>query len=287
MKTTESNTKTLAIVLTALFFMALGGIVYMHDTNTSLETLLDNNRLKSETLLSEKLMLDKEIKDLRADINAQKGKSKALDAALSKAQMALEQKERELRNRSKNEVKAKDLDELRKIKTQLEAEKNELYSNLNQVLAEKDRLIEALAAANSQNKSLNDKVSFMEALAINNMRVDATKRNEKLTVVARKTRQLNMAFDLPQHLANDVQFKLRTPSGAMIDHTDAALSWHEVIGQQGEYTASIELMQPGDLKVSKRMEMRYEPKDRLQRGLYTIDVYNGKTYVASCQVRLR
>ncbi len=267
--------------------MALGGIVYMHDTNTSLETLLDNNRLKSETLLSEKLMLDKEIKDLRADINAQKGKSKALDAALSKAQMALEQKERELRNRSKNEVKAKDLDELRKIKTQLEAEKNELYSNLNQVLAEKDRLIEALAAANSQNKSLNDKVSFMEALAINNMRVDATKRNEKLTVVARKTRQLNMAFDLPQHLANDVQFKLRTPSGAMIDHTDAALSWHEVIGQQGEYTASIELMQPGDLKVSKRMEMRYEPKDRLQRGLYTIDVYNGKTYVASCQVRLR
>lgn len=98
MKTSENKTKVLAIICTALFFLTLGGAVYLHDSNQSLEQLLKGSKLTSESLLSQKLSLEKEIAQMRGDIRKQMGKSIEKDKLLSQVNADLAKKEKEIKS---------------------------------------------------------------------------------------------------------------------------------------------------------------------------------------------
>ena len=285
MKTSESKTKVAAIVVTCLFFASLTGLVVMHDSNTSLDELLNGSKLKNESLLSEKLTVEKEISELKKQIAMQLGKNKEIDQLLAQANSNLYKKEQEIRRNAGNNTSKKDLADLRQIKSSLEKDVAFLNGKINNLETEKDNLNSQLALAQAQNKELNSTVSLMEALAINNYRIDATKKNDQLTVVARKTKNLKMAFDLPQHIASNINFKVRTPDGKIIDKSDAALAYG-IVENGGDLSASIQPL-PVDMKVSKRIEMSYQPKEKLKKGVYTIDIMNGDTYISSCQVKLR
>lgn len=286
MKTSESKIKIGAIILTGLFFASLGGLVVMHDSKTSLEDLLNGSKLKNESLLSEKLMGDKEISDLKNQITIQRGKNKEMEKLLAQANASIAKKESELKKNPGNKNTSKELAELKRIKNDLEQEKSALNTRIQNLENDRDNLNQQLLLAQNKNKELANTVNIMEAMAINNYRIDATKKNEKLTVVARKTRNLTMAFDFPQDIASNIKFKVKTPDGKVISEDDASLV-SEVIESTDNFTASLQMGSTGELKVNKRVQMSYKPEQKLKKGVYTIDIMNGSTYISSCQVRLR
>ncbi|NEN24859.1 hypothetical protein G3O08_15255 [Cryomorpha ignava] len=285
MKKSESKTKIIAIVCTLLFFFSLGGAVYLHDSNQSLEQLLKGSKLTSETLLSQKLILEKEIAQMKGNIQKEMGMSVAKDKLLAQANTALTKKEKEIKSLKNKKSVDQKFAELQKIKSDLDGQVAEMNARIKGLESEKNTLTSQLADANSKSKEMASNMALMKQMGLNNYEVEATKKNQKLTVVARKTRNLNLAFDLPAGIAENVQFKIKTPSGKVIDKTDPSLAYG-LDTYEGLLTASVEPIELG-IEVSKRITMSYKPKEKLSRGLYVIEILNGETHMASCQVKLK
>ncbi len=287
MKTVEKRDRIIAAASTALFVIALVGMIIIHDSNRSLEDMLNGAKLKNESILSEKLSLDKEIKNFKAQLAALQGKNKELDKYLATANADLAKREKELKAANSNKTSAKELANLKRMRGDLEKQINALTSQIAALESSNADFSSQLANLTAKNKELMASNDLMKAFAANNYRVESSRgKNDKLTVVARKTKKLKMGFDLPQTVVENIQFKIKTPEGKVIDKEEDGLTATIVDMEDGsDLIASLEPM--GDFEVTKRIEMKYEPKKKLSKGVYTIDIYNGTTYMVSCQVKLR
>ena len=287
MNTSERRNKIIAATSTALFFVALIAMMIIHDSNRSLEEMLNGAKLKNEATLSEKLSLDKEIKNYKAQLASLQGKNAELDKYLATANADLAKKEKELKADVRSQSNAKELANLRKMRADLENQVSALIAQIANLEGANSDLTQQIASLNSKNQELKSNNDLMKAFAANNYRMEASRgKSEKLTVVARKTKRLKMGFDLPQNVVENVQFKIQTPDGKVIDKQEDGLTATLMDIEDGsDLIASLEPM--GSFEVTRRIEMKYEPKKKLSKGVYTIDIYNGETYMVSCQVKLR
>lgn len=287
MNTSERRNKIIAATSTALFFVALIAMMIIHDSNRSLEEMLNGAKLKNEATLSEKLSLDKEIKNYKAQLASLQGKNAELDKYLATANADLAKKEKELKAAGRSQSNAKELANLRKMRADLENQVSALIAQIANLEGANSDLTQQIASLTSKNQELKSNNDLMKAFAANNYRMEASHgKSEKLTVVARKTKRLKMGFDLPQNVVENVQFKIQTPDGTVIDKQEDGLTATLMDIEDGsDLIASLEPM--GSFEVTRRIEMKYEPKKKLSKGVYTIDIYNGETYMVSCQVKLR
>lgn len=287
MNTSERRNKIIAATSTALFFVALIAMMIIHDSNRSLEEMLNGAKLKNEATLSEKLSLDKEIKNYKAQLASLQGKNAELDKYLATANADLAKKEKELKAAGRSQSNAKELANLRKMRADLESQVSALIAQIANLEGANSDLTQQIASLTSKNQELKSNNDLMKAFAANNYRMEASRgKSEKLTVVARKTKRLKMGFDLPQNVVENVQFKIQTPDGTVIDKQEDGLTATLMDIEDGsDLIASLEPM--GSFEVTRRIEMKYEPKKKLGKGVYTIDIYNGETYMVSCQVKLR
>lgn len=287
MNTSERRNKIIAATSTALFFVALIAMMIIHDSNRSLEEMLNGAKLKNEATLSEKLSLDKEIKNYKAQLASLQGKNAELDKYLATANADLAKKEKELKAAVRSQSNTKELANLRKMRADLENQVSALIAQIANLEGANSDLTQQIASLTSKNQELKSNNDLMKAFAANNYRMEASRgKSEKLTVVARKTKRLKMGFDLPQNVVENVQFKIQTPDGTVIDKQEDGLTATLMDIEDGsDLIASLEPM--GSFEVTRRIEMKYEPKKKLSKGVYTIDIYNGETYMVSCQVKLR
>ncbi|WP_417601057.1 hypothetical protein [Owenweeksia hongkongensis] len=287
MTTTDRRNKIIAATSTALFFVALIAMMIIHDSNRSLEEMLNGAKLKNETVLSEKLALDKEINDYKKQLAALQGKNKELDKFLATANADLAKKESQLKVAGKNTSNTKELANLRKMRSDLENQVSALVAQIASLEGANSDLTQQIASLTNKNQDLKSSNDLMKAFAANNYRMETSRgKSEKLTVVARKTKKLKMGFDLPQNVVENVQFKITMPDGSVIDKEEDGLTATLLDIEDGsDLMVSLEPM--GDFEVTRRIEMKYEPKKKLSKGVYTIDIYNGDTYMVSCQVKLR
>lgn len=290
MKTTERRDKIVAGVSTALFFVALTGIIIIHDSNQSLEDLLSGARLKSESLLSEKLALNKEIGQYKNQLASYQGKNQDLDKRLAAANADIARMEKELKGLKDNprsRALERELADAKKNRSALETQIADLNDNLRKLQGTNSDLITQVASLTAKNKDLTTSNEVMKAFASNNYSVEATRgKNDRLTVVAKRTKRMKVGFDLPQSVAENVKFKVKTPDGRVVEKEEEGLSSILLDAEDGS-DLMVSLAPIDGLEVTKRIEMKYEPKKKLAKGVYTIDIYNGSTYMVSCQMKLR
>jgi chromosome segregation ATPase len=93
MQTEGVKTKIYAGVVTTLLLTALTGTGMLYDMRSDLQVSLDNERLNGEKLLSEKLMLDKEIIALKNNISELSGKNDELNNQLIAANSKVAQQQ--------------------------------------------------------------------------------------------------------------------------------------------------------------------------------------------------
>lgn len=287
----KMNAKVAAATVTVLLFLSLTGLVIMNGNNNALSDGLNNEKLKSERMLSEKLLLDKEIAKLKESITSLTGKNAELDKVLANASAKVEKKEQEVARLKKENASLKQFQkqyaDLVKIKEDLDRQLTSLSSSIQSLTMEKDALNRTIADLTLKNKSLADELNSMQLAMLDDIRIDAIKKNKMTTVAARKTRKLEMNFIVPANKFSDnLQFRIIDPKGTQLTSNDGTMTY-SVAEDSPVYTASLSNDQMY-FSQSKQIKLEYVPKNKLKAGIYKIEVLNTENaYMGSLQVKLR
>lgn len=273
-----------AVIL--LLLLAMSGGFYQYRAKQELKKDMDKERLHAESLLSEKLLLEKEMVDFRNQLNALSGQNRSLDEMLNSSKQQLEEKESRVNALLKENGKAKDLqkelNELRQMRNEMEQQVRRLLTNLAEMQSENDRLNSAVTALQDENDHL--KAESLKNSLTDNYRVEALKKKKmRLTAAAKQANALIASFTLATDDASSIEFKITTPAGEVIAGKEQGISF--IALDESSLMANLE--SKASIDITKRVEMTYKPDKKLVPGIYKIGLYNGGDYLGSCQVKLR
>jgi hypothetical protein len=290
LKETKSNDRRMPVTLIVLALLAAGALAttaFLMTERASYRKGADTIKLDQERSLGEKLQLEKRLMEQGVISTRDKGTMIEYEGRIAD----LERRVQEAKDRNRSlEGKANGYDRMRKelaeqkaLHAALEARASAQQLNEQELRAQLDRLAadrDALQARIEQQRS--------GAQMVNNAVVDATHgRKAKLTVKARRTKDLRMAFDLPEHLAANAGFKIITPGGKSYTGNDPSISM-TMDSVEPEALASIELMPALSHGIrASRVNLKFTPKTRLEPGTYRIDVWSGDTYLNTVLLNLR
>jgi cell division protein FtsB len=281
----------IAASATGLLLVALFALFTINKSNHSLQDSLNLNSLQNEKTLSEKLQLEKEIEQMKKDYDFLEGRNAQTDVLISDLKQKLSQKEAAIKNIARDKTTAsakykKELESLKIMRTQLEAEITKLNGSIASLKSENDKLTGTIASLEAKNKEITDRNTFLSNIAATNFRIDATKgKSDKLTVLARQAKKLTLGFDVPESEVETVQFSIHTPGGKTIKQgKNLAVN---IASPNGENQYASINMFPDITAAKKHLEMVYKPEQKMEKGIYTIDIHNKDVYLGSCQVKLR
>jgi predicted nucleic acid-binding Zn-ribbon protein len=287
MKTIEQRERRITAIAIVILIAGLISTGIFYTVNRSQLKNLNSEKLKSEMMLSEKLALQKEIENFRNQINSLSGKNSELDKLLAETSKKLSEKEAQLSRvvRENGNIKTlkKELADLNQMKKDFESQVFTLNESIRKLNSEKDALNQTIASLQEENKQLAANYEILNSMTADNYLVETTKRKDRLTVVARRTKKITVSFKVPENIVEDISFKILKPDGKIVEGKDKGVACRIVNEDEG-LTASIN---GGAIKVSKKIEMTYEPKEKQKPGLYQIEMYNGEKYIGTCNVKLR
>lgn len=288
MKTQITKNQTILIISMVLALIISGVVFY---SNRSLKDQLQKEKINSETLLSEKLNLQKSIDKFKKDLTAMQGKSDRLDKVLAETSNKLNNKESEIRkllaeNASINDLRKKNA-ELEALRKKLNEEIIAMNINMEKLITENKHFNEQFASIKQENESLITHNALLEAMLADNYRIEALRgKGDKLTVSARRTNRLMVSFDIPSEVREGLYFKIVTPDGKELSSMNDDSAIINFYNQDKNLLASTTGSGYGS-ENSKRAELIYKPEQKLVKGIYRFNVYNGKEYVGSIQLRLK
>lgn len=290
MKTEINKTKVIAATSTFLLFASLTGVVYLNNTNQSMSDILDDTRLKSERLLSEKLSLDKDISSFKNQMAALKGKNGELDQHLQKVNAQLTKTEKELKNMQWDKSRSRQLEnklaEVTRMRNDLEKQISGLNATIGELRGNNQELLSTIATLEKNNQELSANYEVLRALVADNYRVDATRgKKDKLMTSARRTQKLTMSFDLPQEVVENLKFNITTPDRETVSSSNGEISFHAV--EDGSGLIASATATGSDFVITRRIEMSYQPSKKLKKGIYKVDIFNDDKKIGSCQIKLR
>lgn len=289
LKTKES---IIATVVTILLVLSMGTGLYFFSEKNSAQKLLTGEKLKSERMLSEKLSLSKEIDKLKRDIKAEAGKSGELDKTVKSMQQQLAKKEAELvaLNKSLRELNAykKQIADLKKNKELSEKELSELRHKLAALETENNDMLYSVTVLQEDNNMLSEKNQMLSKLMANNYGLEARKKKDKLTVKAKKTKEILMGFDIPYDMSEKLSFTITNPDGTKIaSNTSKTIKYAVNKDQQSNaavYASTKGTPAPG--QPTKRVTLTYNPEEKISGGTYLIEIYADGNYLGTSQIRL-
>lgn len=287
METTVSKEKKIIGSVIALLIMALVVGGYFYTSNKLLLKNLNNERLNSEMMLSEKLALQKEIDAFKKQINLLSGKNTELDKVLTMTSQKLKDKEAELSriNRENGNIKQlkQQLADLAKMKKEFDSQVLALNESIQKLNKEKDALNQTIASLQDENKQLAANLEILSSMTADNYLVETTKRKDRLTVVAKRTKKMAVTFKVPDNIVENISFKIVKPDGKIVEGKENGIAYHVLNADEGLMAST----SGGAIQVVRQIEMTYEPKEKQKPGLYKIEMYNSDKYVGTINVKLR
>jgi myosin heavy subunit len=293
----ESNTQfnLTTVGVTVLLFLSLITAGYFISTKGSISKELNDEKLKSESLLSQKLQLEKDIEKFRKEIANLNGQNKDLDRMLVDAKSNLDKKEQQIRQLSKDNASIgslrKEIANLKNLKAQYEGQMATLNSDLIKLRQDNDLMRKEaseaqkmIARLQNENKKLMNDLDVAVAMT-NNSLSEAIKKNNRLTVNSRRARKIMVAFDVPQKSLSGLDFKITSPNDKIFTVKDGSIS-HRLILNDGNPVASLDHTM-GIMEASQRVVMEYAPKTKLEKGVYTVDVLSNGKVLGRMQVKLK
>ncbi len=288
MKNKIEKSKLVAALVTIVLFGALASsLIY----NSNLKNRLTHQESVTGDVLAQKQMLENEMTDYKMRVHSLSGKNAEMNDLMSKKEKELALKEAEIKKLIKNNADAnalkKQLADVKKMKADMEIQVDALNLTVSKLKNENQDLAKQVKSLKSDNEMLAKNIKILSSMNTDNMIADALKRKDaKNTVFARKANKLYVSFNLTQDVASNVKFKVTTPSGKVVVTEQDGLTYKLVDIQSEVLTADAS----GSVAIGnpmKKIEMVYKPKEKLKSGTYTIGIYNGDTYLSSCQIRLR
>jgi FtsZ-binding cell division protein ZapB len=186
----------------------------------------------------------------------------------------------------------KEVVSLRKMKADFDNQLVVMNADLSKLRQENESLRKEnsnaqnmIAGLQKENKTLKGNLDLVSAMA-NNSLSEAVKKNNKMTVSARKAKKIQLAFDIPQRSLSGLEFKVTSPNDKVFTSTDGSIS-HRLVLNDGNPVASLD-PQSGYFEISQRVVMEYAPKKtRMEKGIYKVDVFSQGTLIGRMQVKLK
>lgn len=291
MKAVERKEKMIAAGAVVLLIASFILSVIFFSSNKSLEKALNETKLKAETMLSEKLSLEKQMAKIKMEFDGLMKKNGESNKLLAVANTKILQQETKMQTIvSENSQQKKSLEnrlaEIQKSKSQLEKQMSDLTLYYNNLKSENSDLSEAMAVLEKENKDLRNNLMIMAALDADNFRIEGLKRkNDRLTVNSRNVKKLKVSFDVPLLSTANLNFKINTPDGKSYTSQDGSISYI-IVDEEKDWLASTSNTR-NEIEVAKRIEMIYHPTQKLKSGVYTIDLLSNDMKVKSVQIRLK
>lgn len=282
------NKGTIAIV--ALILLLLGSFAattYFESEKAAAVSALNNNKLIAERLLGEKLQLEKDVVDrdavLQSRTEALDSSEQQVEALRLRVEAAVDHsKSLEAAARKSNRL-AREVGDLAATKQRLEVQLAAAHTNAQELQEQLGRAVQerdALAADLEQHRD--------GARMVNNALVDAVRgKNGRLTVVARRAKEIRMAFDLPEGLAKGATFKIISPSGHNYTGTDAAVSMSVDECDDGATASLATVLLASSRERASRVHLTFKPEHKLEAGTYRIDVMSDGAYLNTVLLNLR
>lgn len=239
------------------------------DKSAQLASQLKNMRLQNEERLN---VLTEERDQIREDLEMKTETVTTQTKANIKIKRALQSAQARI-----NE--AEQLNE--QLEEKLQSGDKE-YASLKETTASLKDSLRTLAAINQEMEA-----ELEEAIlkTMDETMITAVKRNEKkLTTKARKVRKLFANVEVPGKYDN-IHFNIVAPDGNEISDKSSAVS-SRVLPDAETFVASAREEQ-NLYPSAQKFQVTYVPEDRLEPGVYTIEIYNDSLYVGSMQVKLR
>lgn len=281
------NSKAIALVTTGLMVASLFWLMNTKRVNSSLEAGLEKEMLKSETLLSEKLSLEKEIERFREQLLELKDKNLDLNNLYNSTSAKLERQEADY-NRMKRENMSlaqikKQKQELIALRSQLENELQSLKTSYAELEEKNNELNTTVATLQEKNRVLTDDLNRTMFASVDQSQIQAVKgKSERLTVRARKAKKLIANFQVPTNLKN-LSFRVVDARGNALSQNDGTIASTST-PSDANLTASSD---PGiEGNKLQNVEMVFTPKEKLKTGVYTVEILNENLYVGSLKVKL-
>jgi chromosome segregation ATPase len=256
--------------------------------NSSLEAGLQEQKLNSETLLSEKLLFQKDIEKMKDQLFALKGQNLELDHLLNSATSELKNQESEFKRMKKENasiaVIKKQREELIGLRNQLENDLRTLKASYVDLEARNHELHNTVVSLQERNRIIMDDLNKTTYAALDQSQILTLRGNrEKLTVKATRTRKLIAKFEVPSNLKS-LTFRISDSEGnRLLDKNGSIVS--KSTPSDKNLTVSTDSEVAGN--ELQNVEMIYSPKEKLKSGVYTVEILNENLYVGSLKVKLR
>jgi|WetSurMetagenome_2_1015567.scaffolds.fasta_scaffold78434_3 myosin heavy subunit len=250
---------------------------------------------QNEFVSSQKLQVSQDLDKVKSELSALTTKNESDIKELAKSNSKLTETERRIALLSKeNSSLNNDKNEL----MQLQKSKSDLdraYADLELIQETATSRIKELENSEilleAQKKELSDNLINAEKYRTSNTELYGSRgnRKDKLTFIARRTKKLNLIFDVPQSLSEPITFSITTPDGKTIIPDNKTLT--SSIKQDSNYlTASLSSIPPstpGKLYPSQKVTMVYTPKEKFGAGIYKIQILSNGKNIGNCRLKLR
>ena len=254
--------------------------------NSSLQAGLAKERLNSESLLSEKLLLEKEIDRTKSQLSSLKGQNQELDNLFKSTSAKLNQQESDyLRMKKENASLAqirKQRQDLIALQHQLESELQNLRASYSTLESQNKELNTLVASLEERNLSLANDLTRAMFASVDHSQLQAIRgKAAKATVKASRTKKLIANFEAPANLKN-LSFRIIDAQGTVMTQKDGTIAI-AATPSEASYVASSDSARG---KGYQKIEMVFTPSKKLKKGLYTVEILNVNLHVGSLKVKL-
>ncbi len=308
----EQRLRTYSTVMTILFLLALGGIIYLAVNRYQVKTDLSSTSTERDSLLVTRTNLENEVDSLSSAFANALAENDDLQGSMTDMQKMVAEKEaqiRQIRTQSTNTAEGlrKQVNQLQQIRgemegalgkltqenTELRADNERLTGENTQLVTEKGQLSGQVADMQKFNSTLQNQVAKLTRAGVkaSAFRVEVERRSNKLTTSARRTREVSITFDLvdlPEEFQGEhtLYLALTDVNGALLatggTNTKASIPTPsgtnlEVVAQQTKQV---------NLAASQRLSFSYNVEEKLKAGTYVATVYADFGILGSSSFRL-
>lgn len=297
---TENETKVYAFGVTALLFLLLLSTGYFWNRSADFKTENGQLKVKQDSLLVVKNRLDKDLAELTSQLESSNTQKSLLESNIEQMGASLAQKDKII-TKYKKEVQV--ISSLRKQIDELESQRNKLQVQLDRIndsnqnlLNENKVLKQQIAQVIEENEALKSQPPAPESatikplLSAGSFRVEVLRKNNKLTVKSRRSRQIEISFDVPEDIdisgTQTIYVCIKNQNYIAIKDNDSKeieikLKSGKVVKSTSQMTQIVDFN-----SLPKRVTIKYDVEDKLKAGYYFVDIYTDETYVGTVQFRL-
>ncbi|MGC1392495.1 MAG: hypothetical protein WA816_15775 [Bacteroidales bacterium] len=287
--------KTLKYAGTSIIVLLLITATITFVSNSKNKRNYNEEKIRNESISSQKLQVSQELEKVKNDMAALTAEKESDKKLITTTDSKLAEAEKRLAHMSKENssllVDRNDLVQLRKTKSYLDKAYEDLKLKQETASSRIKELENSTIILDAQKKELSENLADAEKYRTSNIEIYGSGGNkkDKLTFIARRTKKLNLIFDVPQNLNEPISIKIITPEGKTITPSDKTIT--SSIGSDINYlTASLSTILPavpGNINSSQKVTIVYTPEEIFKAGEYKIQINSNGRNIGNSRLKLR